>query len=134
MTCAYQALFTAVALCFTSVYCLHQMGVVSACPVVQYKVQLVQASSTLTLFLVADACTEVSQTHADDFLALSEDGKSIKRMPKYQRLTIAEQGFCKATKAVEISLQLASGSGNSGVLVPADVRCGLLTYHHVQPA
>lgn len=55
-------------------------------------------------------------------MALSEDGKYIKRKAKYQRSSTAELGFCKATKAVEISLDLASGSKPGGVLVPADLR------------
>ena len=59
---------------------------------------------------------------ADDFMVLSEDGKYIKRVPTYKRASAAELGFCKATKAVEISLQLASESKHAGVLVPADVR------------
>ena len=65
--------------------------------------------------------------HVDDVLGLSEDGKYVKRKSKYERLSAAEQGFCKATKAVEISLQLASGSAHGGVLLPADIR---QTYCH----
>ena len=65
---------------------------------------------------------------ADDVLAVSEDGKYIKRKIKYQRLSAAEQGFCKATKAVEIGLQLASGSAHGGVLLPVDVRLGKLSH------
>lgn len=63
----------------------------------------------------------------DDVLALSEDGKYIKRKIKYQRLSAAEQGFCKATKAVEIGLQLASGSAHGGVLLPVDIRAPVTT-------
>lgn len=59
---------------------------------------------------------------ADDFLELSQDRRYIRRKFKYQRRSAAEQGFCKATKAVELSLQLVSGSKHVGVLVPADVR------------
>ncbi len=63
-------------------------------------------------------------TSADDLMALSNDGKYIKRKATYQRSSTAELGFCKATKAVEISLDLASGSKPGGVLVPADLRWG----------
>ena len=63
-------------------------------------------------------------TSADDLMALSEDRKYIKRKAKYQRSSTAELGFCKATKAVEISLDLASASKHGGVLVPADLRWG----------
>jgi hypothetical protein len=57
-------------------------------------------------------------------MALSEDRKYVKRKAKYQRSSTAELGFCKATKAVEIGLDLASGSKHGGVLVPADLRWG----------
>lgn len=60
--------------------------------------------------------------NADEHLALSPDGKYVRRKAKYERLSVAELGFCKATKAVQISLQFASGSKHTGVMVPADVR------------
>lgn len=63
--------------------------------------------------------------NADESLALSPDGKYVRRKRKYERLSAAELGFCKATKAVQISLQFAAGSKHAGVMVPADVRYGL---------
>lgn len=64
---------------------------------------------------------------ADEGLALSPDGKYVRRKHKYERLSAAELGFCKATKAVQVSLQFASGCKHAGVMVPADVRYGLTT-------
>lgn len=65
---------------------------------------------------------------ADESLALSPDGKYVRRKRKYERLSAVELGFCKATKAVQISLQFAGGSKHAGVMVPADVRYGLKTH------
>lgn len=66
-------------------------------------------------------------------MALSEDGKYIKRKATYQRSSTAELEFCKATKAVEISLDLASGSKHGGVLVPADLRWEPRCWLYPQP-
>ncbi|DBA85019.1 TPA: hypothetical protein ACH3X2_005752 [Trebouxia sp. C0005] len=67
---------------------------------------------------------------SDDLMALSEDGKYIKRKATYQRSSTAELEFCKATKAVEISLDLASGSKHGGVLVPADLSAPVSWLEH----
>ncbi|KAL0050416.1 hypothetical protein WJX82_010839 [Trebouxia sp. C0006] len=67
---------------------------------------------------------------SDDLMALSEDGKYIKRKATYQRSSAAELGFCKATKAVEISLDLASASKPGGVLVPADLSAPVSWLEH----
>ena len=66
--------------------------------------------------------THILSGNADEHLALSPDGKYVRRKAKYERLSVAELGFCKATKAVQISLQIASGSKHTGVMVSADVR------------
>ncbi|KAL3162894.1 hypothetical protein ABBQ32_009341 [Trebouxia sp. C0010 RCD-2024] len=66
----------------------------------------------------------------DESLALSPDGKYVRRKRKYERLSAAELGFCKATKAVQISLQFAAGSKHAGVMVPADVRAPVHVMEH----
>lgn len=69
---------------------------------------------------VHTAHTHIIFGNADEHLALSPDGNYVRRKVKYEWLSAAELGFCKATKAVQISLQLASGSKHTGVMVPAD--------------
>ncbi|KAL3161025.1 hypothetical protein ABBQ38_009409 [Trebouxia sp. C0009 RCD-2024] len=66
----------------------------------------------------------------DESLALSPDGKYVRRKRKYERLSAVELGFCKATKAVQISLQFAGGSKHAGVMVPADVRAPVSVMEH----
>lgn len=61
-------------------------------------------------------------TCADDGIELSQDGHYIRRKSKHERLSIKEQGFCRATKAVELGLQLAVDSKHVAMLVAANVR------------
>ena len=63
-----------------------------------------------------------SHPFADDAIELSEDAHYIRRKTKHERLSIKEQGFCRASKAVELGLQLAAQSQHTGLLLPADIR------------
>lgn len=63
------------------------------------------------------------QTHfADDSIELSEDANYIRRKTKHERLSIKDQGFCRARKAVELGLKLAAENKHTGLLLPAEFR------------
>ena len=46
---------------------------------------------------------------------------------KHERLSIKDQGFCRATRAVELGLELATKCKHTGLLLPADLRYAACT-------